>query len=74
MNIFDFTVQAQDGNAVPMSGYKGKVLLIVNTATGSLFRSFPKLTCWAKMPARCFNIFLPILPLPVLAEARWHLC
>ncbi len=37
MSIFDFTVQAQDGNAVPLSGYKGKVLLIVNTATGCGF-------------------------------------
>ncbi|MBD5532131.1 MAG: glutathione peroxidase [Lachnospiraceae bacterium] len=37
MNIFDFTVQTQDGNAVPLSEYKGKVLLIVNTATGCGF-------------------------------------
>ena len=37
MNIFDFTVQTQDGKAVPLSGYKGKVLLIVNTATGCGF-------------------------------------
>ena len=35
--IFDFTVQSQDGKAVPLSGYKGKVLLIVNTATGCGF-------------------------------------
>ena len=37
MSIFDFTVQAQDGKAVPLSEYKGKVLLIVNTATGCGF-------------------------------------
>ena len=37
MSIFDFTVQTQDGNAVPLSEYKGKVLLIVNTATGCGF-------------------------------------
>ncbi|MBD5549760.1 MAG: glutathione peroxidase [Lachnospiraceae bacterium] len=37
MSIYDFTVQTQDGNAVPLSGYKGKVLLIVNTATGCGF-------------------------------------
>ncbi len=37
MSIFDFTVQTQDGNVVPLSEYKGKVLLIVNTATGCGF-------------------------------------
>ena len=25
MSIYDFTVQTQDGKAVPLSGYKGKV-------------------------------------------------
>jgi len=33
MNIYDFTVKAQDGSEVRLSDYKGKVLLIVNTAT-----------------------------------------
>ena len=28
MSIYDFTVQAQDGNAVPLSEYKGKFTLI----------------------------------------------
>lgn len=37
MSIFDFTVQTQDGKEVPLSEYKGKVLLIVNTATGCGF-------------------------------------
>ena len=37
MSIYDFTVQTQDGKAVPLSGYRGKVLLIVNTATGCGF-------------------------------------
>lgn len=32
MSIYDFTVKAQDGKDVPLSNYKGKVLLIVNTA------------------------------------------
>ena len=27
MSIFDFTVQTQEGKEVPLSGYKGKVLL-----------------------------------------------
>lgn len=33
MSIYDFTVQAQDSSIVSLSQYKGKVLLIVNTAT-----------------------------------------
>ncbi len=33
MNVYDFTVKAQDGSDVALSDYKGKVLLIVNTAT-----------------------------------------
>lgn len=37
MNAFDFTVRAQDGNEVSLSQFKGKVLLIVNTATGCGF-------------------------------------
>ncbi|MBQ8505852.1 MAG: glutathione peroxidase [Clostridia bacterium] len=37
MSIYDFTVKAQDGSEVKLSDYKGKVLLIVNTATGCGF-------------------------------------
>ena len=37
MGIYDFKVKAQDGNNVPLADYKGKVLLIVNTATGCGF-------------------------------------
>lgn len=33
MSIYDFTVKNAKGEEVPMSEYKGKVLLIVNTAT-----------------------------------------
>ena len=32
-SIYDFTVKAQDGSTISLSEYKGKVLLIVNTAT-----------------------------------------
>ena len=32
--IYDFTVKAQDGTEKSLADYKGKVLLIVNTATG----------------------------------------
>lgn len=37
MSIYDFSFKAQDGKEVSMSEYKGKVLLIVNTATGCGF-------------------------------------
>ena len=37
MNVYDFTVKAQDGSEVSLSDYRGKVLLIVNTATGCGF-------------------------------------
>ena len=37
MNIYDFTVKAQNGSEVSLSDYKGKVLLVVNTATGCGF-------------------------------------
>lgn len=37
MSIYDFSVAAQDGSTVSLSDYKGKVMLIVNTATGCGF-------------------------------------
>ncbi len=33
MNIYDFTVKDNRGNDVSLSDYRGKVLLVVNTAT-----------------------------------------
>ena len=37
MNVYDFTVKAMDGSDVSLSDYRGKLLLIVNTATGCGF-------------------------------------
>ena len=37
MNIYDFNVKDAQGNEVSLADYKGKVLLIVNTATGCGF-------------------------------------
>ena len=33
MNAYDFTFEALDGGALPLSGFKNRVLLIVNTAS-----------------------------------------
>ena len=37
MSVYDFTVRAQDGTEVALSDCRGKVLLIVNTATACGF-------------------------------------
>ena len=37
MNVYDFTVKTRAGEDVSLSEYKGKVLLIVNSATGCGF-------------------------------------
>ncbi|MBQ4591234.1 MAG: glutathione peroxidase [Clostridia bacterium] len=37
MSMYDFTVKTRDGRDVSLADYKGKVLLIVNTATGCGF-------------------------------------
>ena len=37
MSVYDFTVKDAQGSDVPLSDYQGKVLLIVNTATGCGF-------------------------------------
>ena len=35
--VYDFTVKDRKGNEVSLAQYRGKVLLIVNTATGCGF-------------------------------------
>ena len=37
MSIYDYTVKDRKGNDVSLESYKGKVMLIVNTATGCGF-------------------------------------
>ena len=37
MSIYDFSVRTQNGEEVSLAAYRGKVLLIVNTATGCGF-------------------------------------
>lgn len=37
MSIYNYSVKAKDGSEVSIKDYEGKVLLIVNTATGCGF-------------------------------------
>ena len=37
MSIYDYSVKNRNGENIPISNYKGKVLIIVNTATGCGF-------------------------------------
>lgn len=37
MNIYDFEVQKMDGSSLSLKEYEGKVVLVVNTATGCGF-------------------------------------
>ena len=37
MNIYDCNIKTRDGKKIPMSDYKGKTLIVVNTATGCGF-------------------------------------
>ncbi|MCR5792048.1 MAG: glutathione peroxidase [Lachnospiraceae bacterium] len=37
MNLYDFKVKAQDGSEVDLAQFKGKAVLVVNTATGCGF-------------------------------------
>ena len=37
MNIYDFTITTRKGEALNLADYKGKVIMIVNTATGCGF-------------------------------------
>ena len=62
MNAFDFQVAAQDGSMVDLAQFKGKVLLIVNTATGCGFT--PQYTELQKMYNELHEAGLEILDFP----------
>ena len=62
MNVYDFCVKAQDGSDVELSQFKGKVLLIVNTATGCGFT--PQYTELQEMYEELHDSGLEILDFP----------
>ncbi len=62
MNVYDFTVTAQDGSKVALSQFKGKTLLIVNTATGCGFT--PQYTELQEMYEEMHDQGLEILDFP----------
>lgn len=62
MNIYDFTVQAQDGREVDLATFRGKVILVVNTATGCGFT--PQYTELQEMYAEFADQGLEILDFP----------
>ena len=62
MNLYDFEVKAQDGSTVALSDYKGKVVLVVNTATGCGF--IPQYTELQEMYNKYHDQGLEILDFP----------
>ena len=62
MSIYDFKVMAQDGSEVSLADYKGKVLLIVNTATGCGFT--PQYDELQELYDTCHDQGLEILDFP----------
>lgn len=62
MNVYDFKVTAQDGSVVELSQFKGKTLLIVNTATGCGFT--PQYTELQEMYEEMHDQGLEILDFP----------
>ena len=62
MNIYDFTVKAQDGSDVALSQFEGKVILVVNTATGCGFT--PQYEDLQNIYDECHEAGLEILDFP----------
>ena len=62
MGIYDLDVMAQDGSQVNLGDYKGKVLLVVNTATGCGFT--PQYTQLEQIYADCRDQGFEILDFP----------
>ena len=62
MNVYDFSVKTRDGGQVSLADYRGKVLLIVNTATGCGFT--PQYEDLQQIYDECAGSGLEILDFP----------
>lgn len=62
MSIYDFKVKKRDGSEASMADFKGKVLLIVNTATGCGFT--PQYEGLEKLYKKYHRVGLEILDFP----------
>ncbi len=62
MNIYDFTVKDRKGNDVALSDFKGKLILVVNTATGCGFT--PQYKELQELYDECHDQGLEILDFP----------
>ena len=62
MAIYDYSVKARDGSDVSLKNYEGKVLLIVNTATGCGFT--PQYTGLQELYTKYQNDGFEILDFP----------
>ncbi|MDD2992265.1 MAG: glutathione peroxidase [Pygmaiobacter sp.] len=62
MNIYDFKVKAMDGSEKSLAAYRGKVLLVVNTATECGFT--PQYTGLQELYAKYADKGLEILDFP----------
>lgn len=62
MNIYDCVVKTREGNNIKLDTYKGKILLIVNTATGCGFT--PQYEGLEKLYQKYHNKGLEILDFP----------
>ncbi|MCR4955164.1 MAG: glutathione peroxidase [Lachnospiraceae bacterium] len=62
MNLYDFKVKAQDGSEVDLSQYKGKVVVVINSATKCGFT--PQYTPLQELYDECKEQGLEILDFP----------
>ena len=62
MSIYDYTVRAVNGEDISLSDYKGKVIMIVNTATGCGFT--PQYAPIEKLYSECHDKGFEVIDIP----------